>query len=367
MTPRTPGAPVVPHSPSDIDADWLTSVLSSRYPDVEVASATLREVTNGTCSRVRVTAEYAHSGGSTLPSNDLPPNDLFVKTCFDENAFVEMHRSTGRLRNEWRFYEEIAPGIEVPTPALHGSAADRDKERYVFVLDDLRSLGATWGHASTPLEPAVAEIVLAHAARLHAQYWDTEGAKAATGRSQAPWGVREHLVEWIRDGIPRLLDGAAGDVPANMRDPARLERSFAAIVAYLARSPRTMLHGDLHPGNLAFFAPTDPVFTDWAIPRGRWSYDVSYFVVSALSALDRQRCEQDLVRGYLEQLSTAGVDAPTFDEAWVEYRALAFHGLMEWLPVPPHMQSAEVVDIYTARQLVACEELDSLAAIDALC
>jgi hypothetical protein len=352
---------LVPRYASDLDAAWLARVLQPRHPGIEVASFEVKEVTNGTCSRVRVRAEYADS------TRAKPPQDLFVKTCFSDNPFFEKNRLNGRVGNEGRFYDELLPTLDVPTARLHAFAARPDEGRYVMVLDDLQSMGAAWGQATAPIRPDVADTILGHMARMHAAYWDSAAVHAMD------WLPTPHAdpspqsrLRWIQPGLEGLLSGRAGEVPATMRDPEKLGQTLLKLTAHISAGPITLLHGDPHLGNFAFFGADQPVFTDWAVHRGHSVYDPGYFLPSSLSIDDRREHEQDLLRVYIACLTAAGIEAPTFDDFWLAYRAQVLYGLMVWLPVPDHMQPDVIVDAYTRRQLAACADLDCVAAIETL-
>ncbi len=361
---ETHGATLVPARRSDLDAGWLTRVLQQRYRGIEVAALEVREVTNGTCSRVRVHAEYTGDAGSAPAP---PPQDLFVKTCFVDNPFFEKNRLNGRVGNEGRFYAELLPTLDVPAPRLHAFASVADEGRFVIVMDDLQSLGAVWGHALRPIDADFADTIIGHMAGMHARYWNSPAVHAMA------WLPTPHddpspesRLRWIQPGLERLRSGRAGDVPASMSDPAELGRTLLRLTAHISTGPITLLHGDPHLGNFAFLDGRRPVFTDWAVHRGHAVYDLGYFLASSLTTDDRRAHERDLLRGYLDRLDAAGIAVPTFDELWLSYRAQVLYGLMVWLPVPDHMQPDAIVDAYTRRQLAACADLDSVGAIAAL-
>src|SRR5262249_46693826 len=199
--------------------------------------------------------------------------ELFVKTCFYDNPFFEKNRLNGRVGNEGRFYDELLPTLDAPAARLHGFAARPDEGRYVIVLDDLQAMGATWGHATRPLGPDVADTILGHMARMHATYWESSAIHVAV------WLPTPHAdptpesrLRWIQPGLDRLMSGRVGEVPANMADPKELGEVLLRLTAHISRNPITLLHGDPHLGNFAFFAspsgPDRPVFTDWAVHRG---------------------------------------------------------------------------------------------------
>ena len=148
-----------------------------------------------------------------------------------------------------------------------------------------------------------------------------------------------------------------------MRDADRLVSAFHKLQALNGRSPRCLLHGDLHLGNFAFRGD-EPVFTDWQILRmGHWAYDLGYFLPLSCTIENRRTWERDLLRDYLRRLGSAGAEAPAFSTAWEAYRLQPIHGLMMFLATPDTMQTEEVNRIYLERFAAAAEDLGTLEAL----
>ncbi len=93
-----------------------------------------------------------------------------------------------------------------------------------------------------------------------------------------------------------------------------------------AGSPETLLHQDLHLGNRLRDADGRMGLYDWqCVARGSWALDYSYALAGALLPQDRREWEEDLLRLYLARLTDAGVEAPSFDAAWLAYRRQPVH------------------------------------------
>jgi aminoglycoside phosphotransferase (APT) family kinase protein len=192
------------------------------------------------------------------------------------------------------------------------------------VLEDLVAAGAKFARLGDVLDRTRAEAVIDALADLHASYWGDprlddgwpwlrpllDRFEARAGQAVAPTLVRRGL---------RLARGA---VPDELRRPMRgYARRRSAVISALDRAPRTLLHNDCHPGNLAFGAGGRVWLVDWQLVRaGPWARDVAYFCATALDVADRAAWERDLLARYLGRLDHQGVEAPPFDEAWLDYR-----------------------------------------------
>src|SRR5205807_4643220 len=110
--------------------------------------------------------------------------------------------------------------------------------------------------------------------------------------------------------------------------------------------------GDAHVGNLYLDDAGRPSFVDWQlVQRGPWYLDVGYHMASALTIEDRRRSEQDLVHHYLGRLAAGGVEAPSWDEAWLGVRRGILYGFFLWgitLKVDPAVTSKLLERLGTA-------------------
>jgi aminoglycoside phosphotransferase (APT) family kinase protein len=95
-------------------------------------------------------------------------------------------------------------------------------------------------------------------------------------------------------------------------------------------SPRCMLHGDTHAGNV-FATAAGPGLLDWQlIQRGTWATDVAYHIGAVLETEDRRRSEWDLLRDYLDSLGELGAPTPSWDSAVALYRQHLAYGFFLW-------------------------------------
>lgn len=350
-------SPRIPAQKSDFTAEWLTGVLASKYPGTTVTSLKVDEVDQGTSTRLRLTAQYAD------PSPDLP-TQLFVKTNFD-NVFGELFTAAGIYHAEVKFFNDVLPAVDIPTPrCLHAELSDEDGS-FVLVLEDV--VLADWGKAEEPIDVVRAEAVLTAMARYHAHFWNSPTLDELEWVWTPNDGPQSDAIKMFSDyASEKLAEGSVFDfpVPEALRDSERVKRAVAALLRYDAEEPRTLLHSDPHLKNLGFHLSGEPIFIDWQVLRkGCWALDVSYFLSTSLSTEDRRAHERDLVKGYLAELAKYEISIPE-DVAWLQYRAQPLYGLLVWLATPVEMQPAEAVHAFTQRFLSAAEDLDTMGAIE---
>ena len=90
----------------------------------------------------------------------------------------------------------------------------------------------------------------------------------------------------------------------------------------------TLIHGDVHDGNM-FLDGHTPGFLDWAlVARGPGMRDVGYYLAGTLSEQDQRQHNRNLLGYYREALLARGVSAPPPDELWRQYQ---WHAAYVWV------------------------------------
>jgi hypothetical protein len=342
-----------------VDAALLTRLLAVDRPGVEVQHVAVEDATDGSASRMRLKIEYAPGADQGLPTA------MFLKRNLARFNFPAEMYST-----EVRIYRDVLPGLAIAKPEVYAVDAAADDITFTILMEDLGTRPGT--HLGIVTEPTTldeVEGVLATLATLHAAWWGGPRLDA-----QAPWltpaSSNPPMTFWSQIG-PRLSRKHRGEGHrATMVDPERwpedgIWSAFAALVAALDTGPPTLLHGDVHAGNVFYVDGTRGGLLDWQLAlRGNWSLDVTYILTTALTPDHRAAHERDLLRGYLARLSALGVpDAPTFDEAWLRYRQSVLYGIAMWLITPGGVHSDEVQAENLRRCLTAGQELETLAAL----
>jgi aminoglycoside phosphotransferase (APT) family kinase protein len=350
-------APPLPRSTGDVDATFLSRILGTG-PGARIE---VHGTEDGTTGRVRATVRAPGTGGT----------DLFVKVPSRRRRARLLAEIPALTAAEARFYSELAD--QVPdVPAHHYAAHARG--RFAVVLEDLTGR-CTLHDGEQPCTPTEAASVVDVLARLHAIFWDDPRLAA---RGSLGWLAdlrrRETLLgDLLAVPLTELGLRRAGTlIPPALRPPARRHaRRRRSHMRALTAGPRTVVHADCHPGNIAFTRETPPhaVLCDWQMVRtGSWARDVAYFLATGLDAPVRRSHGEALFDRYLEGLAAAG--GPTLDrrQADVVRRAhtvVAFEAMVVTIGVGGLMR-ADVIEALVARTARAVIDDDAFAALAAL-
>lgn len=341
-----------------VDAARITGLLSARYPGVDVASVEVLDDSSGSANRLRLGVAYRAGADCGLPAT------MFLKRNLERFNFPQ-----SMYTNEVRIYRDVLPGTGVETPAIYAIEATGDDLDFVILMEDLSNRPVTRiGFVLDPTTPDEVASLLHTLARLHTAFWGGAPIDRVAPWAKAP-ADDEAMRFWAEIG-PRLTRrhlerGHRAPFGDRLRWPQEdMWAAFDRMVAADGEGPHTLLHADVHAGNVYYVAGGDGGLLDWQmVMRGCWALDVGYLLTSALSVEDRRNNERDLLGHYLSRLRAAGVDAPGTDEAWLRYRQNALYGLMMWLITPDgvHADAAQIE--YLRRCLAAAEDLETLDAL----
>jgi hypothetical protein len=342
----------VPRRWSDLDPAWMSVALARRYPGIVVQDLQVGVVEEGTNATARVTLSVAGGTG---------PSSVFVK-----GPGRPLHRmallALGALSTEARL-ADAGTSFPLEHPAFFAGAVDRRRAACVVVTEDVVAAGGAPYDARTPLSVDAVRRGLDGLAALHASCWERPIPAALSHLEY--WRLGPVLgaisVASLWRGL-RIADEHAGGEPCLPRGltAGTLARQFRHSAVTAASGPRTVLHGDPHPGNAYAAADGRTGFFDWQLARlGHWSHDVGYFLVSSLGVGDRRRHERELLACYLDALGRAGVQPPSLGSAWNRYRATPAFGLATWLHTLSFgsLQSADVCMATIRRFAAAYEDL----------
>ena len=213
------------------------------------------------------------------------------------------------------------------------------------------------------------EQTLAALARVHGTFW--EDPRLTSGG----WSWCQSFVPAVEASVGWLLAPAlsalgrrrtAQPLPNDVRSGlARYAVRRTPTLRRLDRGPRTLLHRDCHPGNLARFPDGRVVLFDWQLVRaGPWSSDVAYLLATSLSTDDRRTHERRLVDCYLDALLDAGGRPPAPAEAWracVANLVYPLEAMVVTLALGA-MQPAGAVERVIERAAAAVTDHDAFAA-----
>lgn len=301
-----------------LDPRWLGTVLASLSGGAPVASVELTEVVKAMAAKVLVAIRFA---------GDERVHRFCIKGFLDHDLGADAGGAT-TLR-EADFYLKIAPRLSMRTPPCRVVVAEREASRCVFVMDDMIAAGAHFYSALEPLTVDEVAETLDQLARLHV-------ASALLAQNRwIPCRIRDLAQHGGHLGVGRIQqlmhDERRAGLPDETLDAERLMRGVRALAEMNAALPQTVLHGDVHPGNIYRMPGVGLAFTDWqCIQSGNWSLDVAYHIASVLPVEVAEKEERHLLDHYLAVLKAHGGDAPEREVAWKHYRCAPVYGYYQW-------------------------------------
>ena len=320
----------LPRNLDDVDRGWLASVLRRKHPELVINAMRVTEVIHGACTKVRIELD---ANGSALPTR------LVLKAGFEphSDAMANMHV------NEMHAYRDFLPTVEANAPLCFFADCDASG-RAMVILEDLSLRGAEFLSLQRPLDFDTAAGFLDGLAKQHARWWGPPAVIA----QQFPWlpdtseESFHHYFGILNDPVrfaEYTVRPRCAAMPRMLIDAERIRAAHAAMRANHEGMPFTILHGDMHLGNLYRDADGTAGFLDWQPRLAPWSIDVSYFMVAGLDLVDRRKWEADLLGRYLAGLVAHGVEAPAFETAFATYRRDIIWGLLIWMLNGWHFQT----------------------------
>lgn len=229
--------------------------------------------------------------------------------------------STGGVQRE-RALWEAGVLARLPDGLGHPVLAIGDEDGLTVTV--MRDLGDTVPGWQRPMTESETVRVLDALGALHATFLGRTPAQALDLETRLRLlspalvlarGDTHPLAEPILHGWQLFADLADAEVVAGVR---RLHQDVTPLAEALHRAPRTLLHGDLWPVNLAL-PPGEVVFLDWAVATaGPAAVDLAIFLTGSAAQLPLSR--EEVIARFLER-------SPQTDERTLRL-ALLF-GLLE--------------------------------------
>ena len=328
---------------------WLNLALSTRFPGVHVTRVTPGPVVE----RVSTNARFRIEGD--LPEG-LPPA-LCAKGYFSDVGRGSSHAGVP----EATFYRDLADVTGVRTLNSVWADVDPVSSHGVVITEDAVEAGGVFCDALDPCTVDRTAETLEQFALLHAYAWeDARLTESSWLTPRLAWILQ---VRGMKE-ISANFDGPNGSgVPDGTRDAQALIDAYGRLASRAPGPGWAVAHGDAHVGNTFLDRDGRPGLLDWQVTQyGPWGIDVGYHIASALEPDVRAANERDLLRHYLGALTAAGVsDAPSFDDAWDEYRCGLVHGFFLWA-ITMYVQP-DIIAALLRRLGTAAFELESFAAL----
>tara|TARA_B110000977_G_scaffold187883_1_gene255491 strand:- start:3070 stop:4107 length:1038 start_codon:yes stop_codon:yes gene_type:complete len=302
---------MIPIETSQMTSDWLSHVLG-----IQVTDSRLVEANSGTTGRAVIEVEYGE------PSN--LPRKIFIKhppADEQQRAFVS---AIGMGVREVEYYRHLSAESPVRVPHCYYADHDDNGAQYIMVLEHLEESGCTFRNASSRYSLDYVRSILDAFARLHAKYWQSERFQ-----TDLKW-VEPFLHHEITSVlIEKALTNYGDQLPSVFSEMAELYLANpSGVHALWTVGPQTLVHGDVHDGNM-FFDGDEPGFLDWAVvARGPAMRDVGYFLGGTLTAEDQEKHGAQLVDYYRDRLRDNGISTSSGDDLYSQYQ---WHIAYVWL------------------------------------
>ncbi len=307
----------IPERPEDITPDLISRAFASAHPGAEAAKVAVVDAHSGTTGRARLRVDWQNAAGA--------PSAVFAKLAPTDPIQREMVISTGMGRREARFYADVAADVPVRVPTPYWSTWNEQGSAYLMLMEDLGDSGCTFPSWKDPQVSDYARRMMESLAQLHAHFQESPRFDADLAWIEPP--MRGAIGPLL---VKSALEQFGDEMPPAFHEMARIYLEHTeALCDRLDEGSPTLIHGDSHLGNLLLDNRDGGRigFLDWACTaKAPGMRDVSYFLSSSISAELRRAEERDLLTLYLEGLERAGGTAPSFDEAWLQYRLYAACG-----------------------------------------
>jgi aminoglycoside phosphotransferase (APT) family kinase protein len=353
---------VVPWHGEALTPDWLTAVVAGAVPGAEALQVTVVGGDNGSSARRIVAIEWNAPGRAA----NLPER-LFTKST----PFLAMRLSAGKSApSEGRFLTDLRPLLPIEAPTcLYTGRDHRSGRSFHLMLDLTTTRSAVFCRATSEIDRDQAEQIVDTIAKLHGTFL---GPSKSVDTS---WlrTYEDFFHAAARNGIERghdeAMERAAAVIPAGVT--ARKRHIWPGAVTSLAlheRSPRTVIHSDVHLGNWYVTGDRRMGLSDWArVCRGFWGRDLAYALMTVLNVDDRREWERELIERYCAQFERISGQPLAVDTAWDAYRRQASLALLMWTPTLcppptlPDMQPEETSMEMIRRITTAMDDLDVLS------
>jgi hypothetical protein len=318
-------ASAIPRAMDDLTPAWLTGALRE--------GGVLRDasVTRSRCEGIGVGAGFLGQLGRLRLEYDAiepgAPATLIAKMPTLDPGGREICGIFQFYEREIRFYDDVAPDVDIRVPRRYYSAMDKEADDYLILLEDITDatmIDEVAGCSAEQAEQAIRSI-----AKFHARWWASPKLDSLAWMPHANSPVQQSAEPSYNQAWDPFLNAFGEQMSPAMRDIAADMRAHVVdLLNTLAHEPRTVAHGDYRLDNIFFGAKgaAHPVAAiDWQISfRGRGVFDVAYFLSSCLEPEIRKANEMRLLKIWYETVTAGGAAAVapaySWDNAVDDYR-----------------------------------------------
>jgi len=322
-----------PTQPEQLTADWFTIALRDAgvlAPDRSVTSFDVSSVGEGIgLVGMVVRAALVYDG----PPGTGGPDSVVIKFSHPSKDNRAIGVGLRMYEREVRFFNEIAPGVDVPMPACYFAAIVSETGENIIVLEDMHRYRAGDQLAGATVEEA--KMAIDAFVPLHAKFWGVSDADP--GPLQGLMRIDTTFIEPFMPAVDMTWERSLEQFSYCMTDDVR-----AAVPQYVAamreihremgRRTMTAVHGDVKVDNL-MFGDGDPglhpvILLDWqAIMISNPMHDAAYVLCQSLNVEDRRAHEDELIRYYYDLLTQSGVTNYSLEQCYEDHDIAALYFL----------------------------------------
>ena len=212
-------------------------------------------------------------------------------------------KAMGMGIREARFYQELAAEVPALTMQSFYSNWSGDGTRYLMVMEDIRARGGRPANGREDRTLEVAEQLMDTLGAMHGRYWNSPRFEKELAWLE-PFSVRSTYGKAL---VGQALKNLGAQMPAVFTEACGLYvfENEALADLFECGTP-TLIHGDLHLGNLFRDREGQVGFFDWALVAkmpGMW--DVSYVICNSFSPEFRREHQRALLERYISRLAAA--------------------------------------------------------------
>lgn len=318
----------IPEGLQDLTAAWLTEAL--RPTGIVTQVNVISDDAEGIDAVRGVVGETVRLNLTYDADATDVPSSLIAKLSSSNSANRAGYHALKMYEREVRFYEQLAPQIELVTPDCYYSAIDLETGHSVLLLEDLtggRNINK-FGNCSL----AEAELAISQIAHFHATWWESPQLNEMDWMPRLKTTDFQRVQHLYQQRWGLFLEKVGQILPEPMLQIGEnLGHHLVNYFLYLEDAPRTIRHNDYQPSNMFFQTASNGdlslVVFDWQlITFGRGVSDVASFLSKGVRSEVRQTHEMVWLKMYHTTLVEGGVEAYSFEECLNDYRLAMFEG-----------------------------------------
>ena len=304
---------MIPKTIHEVTPTWISNVLECKVQSIAVEQVGQGIGLMGDIFKVVLSGDAeAEALGSVV---------VKLPSSFEDNR--QQGIALGMFDAEVRFYNELAPAVEVGLPTIYYTEIVPGTADFVIVMEDLSDLKLVSQSEGMTVDEAYSAVGVL--AAIHATWWD-QGKEEVFDWIPSMTGPRIEYVDQLLGQILPAFEAGFGKVLTN--DQLSIFKGFSGNYLNLNkiisdRSPWTIAHQDYRVENMLFAQDGSKrvVVIDWqGIGRGPGVYDLAYLLSGSMDLELRRDEESGLVQHYYQTLVESGVTDYTNEQAWLDYQ-----------------------------------------------